>query len=90
MRADLCVFDGNVADETGGAVNINAGDSQFERCNFTNNRAPNGGAIRVGWPSNRVPAPDYQLKIRDGIFMSNSAEVGYIDPPKLAIARPLA
>ena len=74
LRADLCVFDENVADEGGGgAIYAERADIRFERCTFTNNRAEtDGGAINAFLP----PSLRYSLQIRDGIFMNNSADLG--------------
>ena len=74
MRADLCVFDENVATQRGGAIYAERADARFERCTFTNNRAKNdGGAIIAPF---LPPSLRYNLQIRDGIFMNNSAEMG--------------
>ena len=75
LRADLCVFDENVADEGGGgAIYAERADARFERCTFTNNRAKtDGGAICIPF---LPPSLRYSLQIRDGIFMNNSAEMG--------------
>ena len=75
LRADLCVFDENVADERGGAIYAERADIRFERCTFTNNRAiSDGGAICFSYS---LPhSLRYGLQIRDGIFMNNGAELG--------------
>ena len=74
LRADLCVFDENVATQRGGAIYAERADARFERCTFTNNRAKtDGGAISFAYSR---PSLRYSLQIRDGIFMNNSAELG--------------
>lgn len=69
-RAEACLFDGNDAGSSGGAVSVEGGTFYSDGCDFSDNVAGNGGAIAAS----EYEESSAVVSLRDGYMRRNSAE----------------